>query len=189
MYYQNLCGNLTPFCWENPYNWSNNLVAGPPAFCRHHKPATLQLEKMRKWKHSGFSVDTSVRIEASDKKGMMRLIQYIIHCPFSLERMAKVTADGKVIYRAVKGVCHAFPKQGDPNLKCGTKRNFEVFEPLDFLAEVPQHIPKHGQHQFWLYPRAYLQQRKQVFCFSNMADILTRRWEWEEVGRSKGWVW
>ena len=109
------------------------------------------IEKMRKWKHSGFSVDTSVRIEAGDKQAMMRLIQYIIRCPFSLERMVKVTADGNVLYRAGKGVCHAFPKQGDPNLKAGTKRNFEVFEPLDFLAEVTQHIPKHGQHQFRMY--------------------------------------
>ncbi len=63
------------------------------------------IEKMRKWKHSGFSVDTSVRIEAGDKPEMMRLIQYIIRIPFSLERMVKVTDDGKVLYQVGKGVC------------------------------------------------------------------------------------
>jgi hypothetical protein len=26
-------------------------------------------------------------------------------------------------------------------------RNFQVFEPLKFLAEVTQHIPEKGQHQ------------------------------------------
>ncbi len=42
------------------------------------------------------------------------------------------------MYCVGKGVPH-FPETG-------TKQNFEVFEPLDFLAEVTQHIPKHGQH-------------------------------------------
>jgi hypothetical protein len=27
-----------------------------------------------------------------------------------------------------------------------TKRNFGIFDPLDFLAQVTQHIPDHGQH-------------------------------------------
>jgi hypothetical protein len=31
------------------------------------------------------------------------------------------------------------------------KRNFEVFEPLDFLAEVTQHIPNRGEHQIRYY--------------------------------------
>lgn len=31
------------------------------------------------------------------------------------------------------------------------KRNFEVFEPLDFLAEVTQHIPNKGEHQVRYY--------------------------------------
>ncbi len=29
----------------------------------------------------------------------------------------------------------------------GIPRNFEVFDPLDFLAEVTQHIPNKGEHQ------------------------------------------
>ena len=33
------------------------------------------------------------------------------------------------------------PKTGDEELAAGISRNFEVFEPLDFLAEVTQHIP------------------------------------------------
>jgi hypothetical protein len=36
---------------------------------------------MRDWKHSGFSVDISVRIEADDHSGMQRLVEYISRCP------------------------------------------------------------------------------------------------------------
>jgi hypothetical protein len=28
----------------------------------------------------------------------------------------------------------------------GPSRNFQVFDPLDFLAEVTQHIPNAGEH-------------------------------------------
>lgn len=31
-------------------------------------------------------------------------------------------------------------------LLAGPSRNFQVFEPLDFLAEVTQHIPDAGEH-------------------------------------------
>ncbi|MBM3846723.1 MAG: hypothetical protein FJ405_10635, partial [Verrucomicrobia bacterium] len=33
------------------------------------------------WKHSGFSVDPSVRLEAGDRDGIQRLIQYFLRCP------------------------------------------------------------------------------------------------------------
>jgi len=55
---------------------------------------------MRGWKHSGFSVDNSVRIEHGDKAGMQRLVEYVSRCPFSLSRMVSVTDDGKILYRA-----------------------------------------------------------------------------------------
>jgi len=43
--------------------------------------------------------------------------------------------------------------------------NFEVFDPLDFLAEVTQHIPNKGEHLiryygFYLNKRRGLQQKK-----------------------------
>jgi hypothetical protein len=36
---------------------------------------------MRAWEHSGFSVDTSVRIQANDLAGMSRLVGYITRSP------------------------------------------------------------------------------------------------------------
>ena len=38
-----------------------------------------------------FSVDKSVRIEAGDTAAIERLTQYIVRCPFSLDRIIKVT--------------------------------------------------------------------------------------------------
>ena len=64
-----------------------------------------------------------------------------------LLRMVKVTDNGKVIYRSGKSQCLCFPEQGDEQLKAGTLRNFQVVEPLEFLAEVTQHIPEKRQHQ------------------------------------------
>ena len=52
---------------------------------------------MRGWKHSGFSVNNSVRIEAGDHTGMQHLIEYIVRCPFSLARMVTITSKGKVL--------------------------------------------------------------------------------------------
>ena len=95
---------------------------------------------------SGFSIDQSVVIEASDQKGMQRLILYITRCPFSLSRIVCVTEEGKVIYRAVKASCLPFPVLGNKELKAGAKCNFQNFEPTNFLAEVTQHIPNRGEH-------------------------------------------
>lgn len=112
-----------------------------------HKINEETVANMRSWKHSGFSVDNSVRIKRGDKAGMQRLVEYITRCPFSLARMISRTEEGKVIYRASRGNCIPFPISGDATLMAGIPRNFEVFDPLDFLAEVTQHIPNKGEHQ------------------------------------------
>ena len=121
---------------------------------------------MRGWKHSGFSVDTSVRIEAGDKTGMQRLIEYIARCPFSLTRLVSVTDDDKILYRASHANCLPFPISGDKDLMKGIPRNFEVFEPLDFLAAVTQHIPDKGDHQInffgWYSNKTRGMQRKKM---------------------------
>lgn len=104
------------------------------------------VRSMRAWPHSGFSIDNSVQITANDTEGMQRLVSYISRCPFSLARMIKVTETGQVIYRSVKSGCVRFPNPGDERLRQGVSRNFQVFEALEFLAEVTQHIPNKGQH-------------------------------------------
>jgi hypothetical protein len=101
---------------------------------------------MRTWQHSGFSVHKKVRIVQSDPDGLENLIQYIARCPFSLSRMIKVTESGQVIYKTEHDNCRRFPDPASDNLKSGVSRNFQIFDPLDFLAEVTQHIPEPRAH-------------------------------------------
>jgi hypothetical protein len=69
-------------------------------------------------------------------------------------RMVSLTKDGKILYQAAHPnpvlsgaeACLPFPLSGATTLMAGIPRNFEVFDPLDFLAEVTQHIPNKGEH-------------------------------------------
>ena len=93
-----------------------------------------------------------MRIEADDRAGMQRLIEYISRCPFSLARMIKITDDGKVLYRASHPDCTRYPELGlELSLLPGMSRNYQVFDPLDFLASITQHIPNKGDHQIRYY--------------------------------------
>ena len=73
-------------------------------------------------------------------------MQYMTRCPFSLSRLVKVTKTGQVVYKAEKDACRAFPDPQGNDLAPGPKRNFQVLDPLDFLAEFTQHVPPKGQH-------------------------------------------
>ena len=68
-----------------------------------------------------------------------------------------VTGQGKVIYRTGDNRLGRFPEAASDDLLAGPKRNFQVFDPLDFLAPCPavaserrgkvtQHIPDAGEH-------------------------------------------
>ena len=118
---------------------------------REEKIGEDVVRNMREWRHSGFSIDNSVRLEADDRKGIQRLIEYIARSPFSLTRIIGLTPDGKVIYRAGKSECQTYPETGHEEFKAGIPRNFQVFATLDFLAEVTQHIPNKGEHQLRYY--------------------------------------
>jgi len=48
---------------------------------------------MRTWRHSGFSVDRSVFLEAGDSAGIERLAQYMVRCPFSISRVLRAKAE------------------------------------------------------------------------------------------------
>jgi len=102
--------------------------------------------QIRSWRHSGFSVDRSVRLRAGDRAGVRGLAEYMARSPFSLARLIKITPTGQVVYRAEKHTPRRFPDPASDDLRAGAKRNFHVFDPLDFLAELTQHIPDKGEH-------------------------------------------
>ncbi len=65
--------------------------------------------------------------------------------------MIEVTGEGKVIYKTGDNRLGRFPEAASEDLVAGPKRNFQVFDPLDFLAEVTQHPPsprrlRRGKH-------------------------------------------
>ena len=109
------------------------------------------IDQMRSWQHSGFSVDKSVALDAGYTSGLERVAAYMVRCPFSLDRMVSVSDDGQVVYRAEKAECQSFPILGDGKLLRGVSRNFEVFDPLEFLAEITQHIPDPGMQMVRYY--------------------------------------
>lgn len=60
--------------------------------------------------------------------------------------MIEVTAEGQVLYKTEHNRLGRFPEAASDDLAAGVKRNFQMFDPLDFLAEVTQHIPDPGEH-------------------------------------------
>ena len=99
------------------------------------------VDQMKAWQNSGFSVDNSVYLPAGDTSGLQRLAEYMVRCPFSLARIVRVTESCSVAYRAQKGDCRRFRTPANRDLAGVTSRNFQVFDALNFLAELTQHIP------------------------------------------------
>ena len=53
---------------------------------------------------------------------------------------------GKAPYKTGGNRLGRFPEAASDDLLAAPKRNFQIFDPLDFLAEVTQQIPKQGEH-------------------------------------------
>ncbi len=52
------------------------------------------IERMRTWRHNGFSVHHSVHVRGSDQEGRQQLARYMLRAPFPLEKMEYVSAKG-----------------------------------------------------------------------------------------------
>ena len=89
------------------------------------------IQKMQAWKHSGFNVDVSLKLNPSEPEGLLRVLHYLLRPPFALGRMR--VAGEKIIYRADK-------------VHPGFGANFRIMEPVDFVAAVTGHIPDKGRH-------------------------------------------
>jgi hypothetical protein len=112
------------------------------------------------WKNSGFSTDASVRIKAGDSDGRENIARYINRAPLAVERVEYLPEKQSVIYRAKKIVK-------------GVNRNFEVFDPLVFLANLTSHIPNRGEHltrHYGFYSSVKRGQRKKLGLEKPLAD-------------------
>ena len=89
------------------------------------------IKKILTWRHnSGFSVHNEVRLLAGDAKGIENVAQYTIRNTFSLAKLSYIEKTGTVIYRSK--MSHGG----------GNKQIFEMCTPLEFIAEITQHIPE-----------------------------------------------
>jgi len=90
------------------------------------------------WKHSGFHIDGGEKpVAPGDTKGRQRLVEYLLHAPFSLQKIHWNPKTKTVICRSRRS--------------WRTKRNFEVFKATDFVAAAIDRIPPCGQQTIRYY--------------------------------------
>jgi hypothetical protein len=91
------------------------------------------------YKHSGFSVDAGVCIEAHDRAALERLLRYCARPPFSMERLRK--EGSKLVYRCAK-------QRSEPT---SDKRGAEADElhltPLELIDRIAALVPPPRTHR------------------------------------------
>jgi hypothetical protein len=127
------------------------FVASPFTYARYAQGLRLKYKRLY-FPSNAQVIFNRALVAATDSDALERLVQYIARCPFSLDRILKITPTGHVVYKAEHDSCRRFPEPASGDLRAGVNRNFQVFDPLDFLAEVTQHIPNKGEHTIRYYP-------------------------------------
>jgi hypothetical protein len=97
-------------------------------------------ETLLRWRHSGFSVNNAVRLEAGDHRARQALAQYIARAPLSLQSLVYDAAGARILYRT----------SYNPYFK----QNTTLWNATDFIAALTQFIPPWGVrhiHYFGLY--------------------------------------
>jgi hypothetical protein len=97
-------------------------------------------ENLLCWRHSGFSVDNSVRLDGGDHHARQALAQYIARGPLSLQKLTYDLSGGKVLYHT----------DYNPYFK----QNTSLWNAPDFIAQLTQFIPPWGVryvHYYGLY--------------------------------------
>ncbi|HPJ66524.1 MAG TPA: transposase [Desulfobacteraceae bacterium] len=95
---------------------------------------TPELVDMHKtWRHSGFNVFCSPRIQPGDEQAMENIARYIVRASFSQERMTYVRDESKVIYQSKDG------------------KEEKTFDALKWLAAMCSHVPNKGEQMVRYY--------------------------------------
>jgi len=83
------------------------------------------INKLMKWRYSGFSIDNGVRIKKEDKEGREAIAQYIMRNVLNIENVTYVEKTGKVIFRTKMQ-------------KGNHQKNFMVYTAEEFIAAITQ---------------------------------------------------
>jgi len=92
-------------------------------------------KEMLAYKHSGFSVDASVRIEADDRTGLERLLRYCARPSFSKERLRK---EGCAL------VCSCAKQHSEP---VGGKQSDLALTPMELIDRIAALVPPPRTHR------------------------------------------
>ncbi len=99
----------------------------------------FEAQEMLAYKHSGFSVDAGVCIEAHDRAGLERLLRYCARPAFAMERLRKDGAG--LIYRCAKQ--HSEPGSD----KRGAKVSELHLTPLELIDRIAALVPPPRTHR------------------------------------------
>jgi hypothetical protein len=100
---------------------------------------SFEAKEMLTYRHSGFSVDASVCIQAHDRAGLERLLRYCARPPFALERLRKAGSD--LVYRCAKQ--HSEPSAN----KRGAKVDELTLTPLELIDRIAALVPPPRTHR------------------------------------------
>ncbi len=102
----------------------------------------FEAQEMLAYRHSGFSVDTSVCIAAHDRAGLERLLRYCARPPFACARLRK--AGSELVYRCAKQ--HSEPGS-KPHNKRGAKVDEITLTPLELIDRMAALVPPPRTHR------------------------------------------
>jgi hypothetical protein len=110
----------------------------------------FEAQEMLAYRHSAFSVDTSVCIAAHDRAGLERLLRYCARAPFACARLRK--AGRELVYRCAKQ--HSEPgsdRRDQRNAKRGAKHGAQADElyltPHELIARIAALVPPPRTHR------------------------------------------
>jgi len=116
---------------------------------------SFEAKEMLGYRHSGFSVDTSVRIEAHDRAGLERLLRYCARPAFSMERLRKAGKD--LVYRCAKqhsepgGDRRVDPRGVNNRGDRGARAGELTLTPLELIDRIAALIPPPRTHRHRYY--------------------------------------
>jgi hypothetical protein len=84
------------------------------------------------WRRSGFSVDGSVELYATNPAAMERLAQYMARPPISLSKVTLEEQGANVLFHATYNLYF--------------RQSLKLFAVTDFIVELTQHLPPKGVH-------------------------------------------
>ena len=112
-------------------------------------------QNLLSWRNPGFSIDNSVRV--TDARTQESLAQYISRPPLSLKKIRYEPFKARVLFHTTYSDYF--------------KENMHLFDALDFLAELTQHVPP---RRIQLIRRYGLYASRTKGCWNRMPHIASR---------------